>query len=457
MPTPIRGEAASGGAEGREGLPAGAPHLEDALEDLLPSTPRLNEETPFATMMASFDEAAHLIGIDRDSYAVLRKPDREISVSIPVRLDDGSLAVFDGYRIQHNAGLGPFLGPLRLEKGLRLDDLRAIAAWMTWKCAVLNVPFGGSAGGIRINAPRHSKGEIERAVRRYTACLSEDIGADRDVFAADINAGEEVMAWIMDTVSSHRRVTENAAVTGKPTSMGGTLGHEDAVAQGLRVILRLACERHGLAGGPLRIVIQGAGTVGGNLACILAADGHRIIGISDVSGALLSSNGLDVPSIIQWRRECGPLNEYSGPCEHGTNADLLATECDVLIPCAVANAINSRNAHGVDCKLILEGAHGPVSAKADHILHHEKGIPIVPDILANGGSVVMSYFEWVQNRMGYAWIHPVINKRLRRFMTEAWNSCTKLTDERNVRLRMAASMLAVKRVAAADALRGIYA
>lgn len=430
--------------------------IDEGTEELLPSTPLLDVETPFATMMASFDEAANEIGIDRDSYAVLRKPDREIKVSVPVRLDDGSLAVFDGYRIQHNAGLGPFLGPLRLEESLRVDDLRAIAAWMTWKCAVLNVPFGGSAGGIRVDAPKLGAGELERTVRRYAASLSEDIGPDRDVFASDINAGEDVMAWIMDTVSRHRRVTENGAVTGKPTSMGGTLGHEDAVAQGLRVILRLACERYKMSSGPLRIAIQGTGTVGGNLARILAADGHRIVGISDVSGALLSKNGLDVPSVLQWRNQNGPLADFEGPCDKGTNADLIGTECDVLIPCAVANAINSGNAHTVNCKLLVEGAHGPLSAKADWLLHQRR-IPIVPDILANGGGVVMSYFEWVQNRSGYAWIHPIINKRLRRFMTEAWNSCTRLTDERKVRLRMAAGMLAVKRVAAADSLRGIYA
>ncbi|MFT7670012.1 MAG: glutamate dehydrogenase (NAD(P)+) [Planctomycetota bacterium] len=428
----------------------------DGLDDLLPSTPLLDDETPFATMMANFDEAANEIGINRDSYAVLRKPDREISVSVPVRLDDGSLAIFDGYRIQHNAGLGPFLGPLRLEKDLRVDELRAIAAWMTWKCAVLNVPFGGAAGGIRINTHKNSSREVERAVRRYTASLIDDIGPERDVFSPDINADERTMAWIMDTVSTHRRVTENAAVTGKPTSMSGTLGHETAVAQGLRVILRLARERYKLPTGPLRVAIQGAGTVGGNLARILAADGHRIVAISDVSGSLLSKTGLDVQSVLNWRKNSGPFEGYDGACDHGTNEDLLSIECDVLIPCAVANALHSRNAHIVNTKLLLEGAHGPISAKADWLLH-QRGIPIVPDILSNGGGTVNSYFEWVQNRMGYSWIHPVVNKRLRRFMTEAWNSCTKLTDERNVRLRMAASMLAVMRVAEADRLRGIYA
>lgn len=428
----------------------------EGVDELLPSTPLMDDETPFATMMASFDEAAQEIGINRDTYAILRKPDREISVAVPARLDNGQLTVFDGYRIQHNAGLGPFLGPLRIEKDLKVDELRALAGWMTWKCAVLNVPFGGSAGGIRLDPKQHSAQEIERAVRRYTATLIDDIGPDRDVFAPDVNADERAMAWIMDTVSNHERVTENAAVTGKPTDMGGTLGHEDPVAQGLRVILRLAIERYELPSGPLRIAIQGAGIVGGNLARILDADGHRIVGISDVSGSLLSKNGLDVPSVLDWRRDHGPLENYDGPAEHGTNADLLATECDVLIPCAVANALHSRNAETVNTKLIIEGAHGPVSVRADKILHGN-GVPIVPDILANGGGVVMSYFEWVQNRMGYAWILPVINKRLRRFMTEAWNSCTRRTDDRNVRLRMAASMLAVERVAAADTLRGVYA
>ncbi len=428
----------------------------EGVTEPLPSTPLLDDETPFATMMASFDEAAHEIGINRDTYAILRKPDREISVSVPARLDNGQLTVFDGYRIQHNAGLGPFLGPLRIEKDLKIDELRALAGWMTWKCAVLNVPFGGSAGGIRLDPKQHSSREIERAVRRYTATLIDDIGPDRDVFAPDVNADEQAMAWIMDTVSNHERVTENAAVTGKPTDMGGTLGHEDPVAQGLRVILRLAIERYELPSGPLRIAIQGAGIVGGNLARILDADGHQIVGISDVSGSLLSKNGLDVPSILDWRSNHGALESYDGPAEHGTNADLLATECDVLIPCAVANALHSRNAETVNTKLIIEGAHGPVSVRADRILHGN-GVPIVPDILANGGGVVMSYFEWVQNRMGYAWILPVINKRLRRFMTEAWNSCTRRTDNRNVRLRMAASMLAVERVAAADTLRGVYA
>lgn len=433
-----------------------SPIFDDEIDDLLPSTPLLDDETPFATMMSAFDEAAHELGIDQAAYAILRKPDREISVAVPVRLDNGSLTVFDGYRIQHNAGLGPFLGPLRLQKGLKVDELRALAAWMTWKCAVLDVPFGGSAGGIRINPRRHSRGEMERAVRRYTACLLSDIGPDRDVFAPDVNADEQVMAWVMDTVSKHSRATTNAAVTGKPTSMSGTLGHEGAVAQGLRVVLRLASKRYDLPPRGLRVVIQGAGTVGGNLARVLHADGHQVVGISDVSGALLAPDGLDVNSILDWRAENGALAGCPGAGLAATNAELLATECEVLIPCATGNAIHSRNADTIAADLIIEGAHGPVSAQADRILER-RDIPIVPDILANGGGVVMNYFEWVQNRMGYSWIEPVINKRLRRFMTEAWNSAIRVQEVRGVRLRKAASMLAVQRISTADSLRGVYA
>ncbi|MEM7518577.1 MAG: Glu/Leu/Phe/Val dehydrogenase dimerization domain-containing protein, partial [Planctomycetota bacterium] len=238
--------------------------LQEDFDDLLPSSPLLDDETPFATMMASFDKAAHQVGIDPDAYAVLRKPDREITVAVPVKLDDGSLQVYDGYRIQHNAGLGPHIGPLRLQKNLKVDELRALAAWMTWKCAVLNIPFGGAAGGIKINTRRHSRGELERSIRRYSANLVGDIGSDRDIFAPDHSSDEEIMAWVLDTISSHGTVAQNAAVTGKPTALSGTRGHEDAVAQGMRICLRLVSEHLKLQRRGLSIIVQGAGTVGGN-------------------------------------------------------------------------------------------------------------------------------------------------------------------------------------------------
>ncbi len=430
--------------------------LQDDFEGMLPSTPLLDDETPFATMMSSFDLAAQKLGIDPAAYAILRKPDREVTVAVPVRMDDGSIRVFDGYRIQHNAGLGPFLGPLRLQRKFKVDELRALAGWMTWKCAVLDVPFGGSAGAIRIDPRRRSLGEIERAVRRYTASLMADVGAERDVFMPDIGSSQNVMAWIMDTISGHERMTVNAAVAGKPLDLGGSEGHEDAVAQGLRVVLRLALEHYGSTDPRPSVIIQGAGTVGGTLARILHADGVRVVGLSDVHGAFHDAAGLDVPALLAWNAEHGSLRDAPGSFERISNEEMLLRPCDVLIPCAVPNAIHSGNAAQIQARLVIEGAHGPVSVRADRVLE-QRDIPVVPDTLANGGAVVLSYFEWVQNRMGFKWIKPVVERRLRRFMGEAWHATLAMAAQHDVRLRMAASMLAVQRVAAADKLRGIYA
>jgi len=430
--------------------------LAEDYDELLPRSPLLQDETPFSTMMSSFDEAAFKLGIDPDAYAILRKPEREITVAVPVKLDDGSLAVFDGYRIQHNAGLGPFIGPLRLHKDVSRDELRALAGWMSWKCAVLNIPFGGSAGGINVDLRAQSVGEVERAVRRYTSNLLADIGPDRDIFSPDVATEEEVMAWIMDTVSTHLRYTESAVVTGKPVAIAGIAGHQDAVAQGMRVILRLAIEQEKLSSSGLKLMIQGAGTVGGHLARLLHQDGHMVCGLSDAHAAFYKDDGLDIPAILAWRDEHGSLFGYQGEFEAVTNEEMLSRPCDVFFPCAVPNAIHSRNAESVQARLIIEGAHGPVSARGDRILA-ERGITVVPDILANGGGVLVNYFEWVQNRMGFSWISPLIQKRLRRFMTEAWVEVVKLQKDQRVRMRMAANMLAVKKVAAADKLRGIYA
>lgn len=430
--------------------------VEEDFDELLPSTPLLDDETPFATMMSSFDEAADLLGIDPGAYAILRKPDKEVTVAIPVELDDGTLAVFDGYRVQHNAGLGPFLGPLRLAKGLKLDELRALAAWMTWKCAVVNVPLGGAAGGIRINVQHRSAREVEKAVRRYTAALLDLVGDDRDIFAPDAAGDEQVMAWVLDTVSLHERSTTNAVVTGKPTAMGGTFFHEDSVARGAMAILALALERFKMPQRDAAVIVQGAGTVGGNVARQLEEVGHRVVGLSDVHGGFYNASGLDVEQMMRWRDEHGTLRNCPGEFDTVSNEELVCLPCDVLMPCAVANVVHSRNARKVEARLVVEGAHGPVSTRADRILG-DMGIPVVPDILANAGGVVVNYFEWVQNRMGYAWLQDVVDKRLRRFMTEAWRDVTKIADERDVRLRMAANMLAVERVSRADALRGVFA
>jgi len=434
------------------------PSDSEDLGDLLPSTPLLDEETPFATMMSVFDEAAEKLLMEATEYAILRKPDRELIVAVPVKLDDGTTAVFDGYRVQHNMGKGPFIGPMRLDPNLRVDELRALAGWMTWKCAVMNVPFGGAAGGIRINRARRSRGEVERAVRRYTASLLDVLGPDRDVFSPDKAADEELMGWVMDTVSNHIRHTTTAAVTGKPIVLGGSVHHDDATAQGLRVVLGLALEHFEMRApdAGTRVIIQGAGSVGGNLARLLAADGHTVVGCSDVHGALYSDDGLDVTALMDWKNEHGSLEDAPGNHERITNEELLTRPCDVLLPCAVANVITLRNAAQIRARLIIEGAHGPVTGRADRILS-ERGIPVVPDILANGGGVVVNYFEWVQNRTGYQWLEAVINTRLRRFMSEAWESVVAMQQRHDVRLRTAANMLAVQRVATADRYRGVYA
>ncbi len=421
-----------------------------------PTTPELAEESPFASMMSLFDEAAKELGIDPANYAILRKPDREMTVSVPVHLEDGSWTVFDGYRVQHNQGLGPFMGPMRLSASLRLDELRALAGWMTWKCALLNVPFGGAAGGIQIDPRVHKRWVLERAVRRYTANLLDIVGPERDILTPDVGTDAEMMAWVMDTVSSHERHTENAVVTGKPVMLGGSSLGQEAVALGLQTILELALARAGLPASGASVIIQGAGVVGGTLARLLSAAGHRVIGLSDSRVALFSEHGLDVPGLLAWRKANGHLEGASGELQALTNEELLKRPCDVLVPCAVANAIHSKNARGVRARLILEGAHGPVSARADRILH-DKGTSIVPDILANAGGVVADYFEWVQNRQGMAWLPEVLRKRLARFMSEAWNEVLEVEERYRVRLRMAAHMLAVHRVAQADLVRGIYA
>ncbi len=429
-------------------------HESGSLEETR-HTPELAEQSPFASLMSLFDEAAAQLGVDPANYAILRKPDRELTVSVPVQLADRTWTVFDGFRVQHNQGLGPFMGPLRLSGSLELDEVRALAGWMTWKCAVVNVPFGGSAGGIRIDPRAHERAILERAVRRYTANLLDLIGPDRDILTPDVGTDTEIMAWVMDTVSSHERYTENAVVTGKPPAMSGSNLGQEAVALGLETILRLALERHGLDGGG-GIIVQGAGVVGGTLARLLHAAGQRVIGLSDSRTAFFSERGLDVPRLLDWRAKHGRLEGVLGDFQTLTNDDLLKRPCDVLILCAVANAIDFKNARGVRAKLIVEGAHGPVSARADRILH-EKGIPIVPDILANAGGVVADYFEWVQNRQGLSWLAEVLRKRLARFMTEAWNEVLEVEARYKVRLRMAAHMLAVQRVAKADQVRGIYA
>jgi glutamate dehydrogenase (NAD(P)+) len=424
------------------------------FDDLAPST-SASDENPFATMMASFDAAAARLGLDPDLYAILRKPDREIHVSLPTRLDDGTLAVFDGCRVQHNAGKGPYFGPLRLQAGLTIDELRALAGWMTWKCSLLDIPFGGSAGGIRIDPEKHSDAVIERAVRRFVSVLVADIGQDHDVFSSDRATDDRVMAWVMDTVSMHSRFTENAVVCGKPLELGGTLGNVDAVAQGIRVLLGHSLPLAGLPARGARIMIQGFGTRGGNLTRLLSGE-HRIVGLSDVHGALYSEKGLDVGPILEWGAAHGDLRDCRGAFERITNEEMLRRPCDVFIPCAVDTTVNRKVAPHLQARLVVEAAHGSITANADRILE-ERGLTVVPDILATGGGAIVNYFEWVQNRAGYAWPLERVQRRMARMLEAAWIEMALIASDRKVSLRTAAHMLAVRRVAQADSVRGLYA
>jgi glutamate dehydrogenase (NAD(P)+) len=428
------------------------------LPQVSSTTPPLDREQPFDAMMSQFDEAAKLASIDPADYAILRKPDREVAVSVPIAREGGRVEVLDGWRVQHNAGLGPYCGPLRLDADLKIDDLRALAGWMTWKCALLGVPFGGAAGGIRIDRDSATAAELERAVRRYVANLHDVIGPDRDVFTPEKARDERVMGWVMDTVSMHQRHTTNAVVTGKPTVLGGTAHHQDATAQGLRFLLESAAKRYRLGherGGP-SVVIQGAGMVGGQLAIQLQRSDWRVVGISDVSGGLYNEAGLEVERLLSQKPAEGVLADVRGDFERVGDGEVLQRPCDVLVPCAVPNAVHSRNVASIRPKLVVEGAHGAISANADRVLR-ERGTPVVPDLLARGGDTVAGYFEWVQNRMGFAWREGDVLRRLERFIADAWERVLEVHEQRKVPLRTAAHIVAVTRVAGADRLRGMYA
>jgi len=426
---------------------------------LMPSSaPPLNEETPFATMMSHFDEAARLANIDPGEFEILRRPDLEVTVSVPIVHDDGRVSVFDGWRVQHNAGLGPYCGPLRIDGSVKIDDLRALAAWMTWKCALLGIPFGGAAGGIRFDRDAHSKSELERVVRRYIANVTDIIGPERDIFTPDKARDEHVMGWLMDTASMHRRSTTNSIVAGKPNVLGGTRHHEDAAAQGLRIVFELAAKHFGLGStrtGP-SVIVEGAGFVGGNLARLLHRDDCRVVGICDKDGGLYNPAGLDIEKIFDQRTADGGLSEVKGDFDRIANDELRRRQCDVYATCATSNSITLKDVNDINAKLILEGQHGAVSAPAYHAIR-ERGIFVVPDILARGGDTLSGYFEWVQNRMGYAWQSGDILQRMRRFLEEAWADVVRAHSERDVTLRTAAHIVAVSRVANADRLRGIYA
>lgn len=415
----------------------------------------IKEQNPFESMMSRFDRAAQLLDLDPDLYAVLRVPNRELKVYIPTRMDSGRIQVFEGYRVQHNFARGPAKGGIRYAPDVSLDEVRALAAWMTWKCAVVNVPFGGAKGGIICDPQQMSMGELERMTRRYAAELLDFIGPEKDVPAPDMNTNEQTMAWIMDTYSMHARHTVTAVVTGKPIDLGGSSGRREATGRGILFVINEAVKRFKMTPSETRVVVQGSGNVGGIGAQLLHESGYKVVAISDIHGGVYNPNGLNVPEVLKYLYTTRSFEGLEG-VEFVANHELLELECDVLVPAATENQITSQNAHRLKCKVLAEGANGPTTASADEILH-EKGVFVIPDILANAGGVTVSYFEWVQDRMGYFWREDVVNERLQDKMVASFNDLCRYADAHSVDTRTAAYMLAIDRVAYDTRMRGIYA
>jgi len=417
--------------------------------------PIKDKENPFESMMERFDHAASLLGLDEGIYKYLKTPVKQIITSVPIIMDNGSIEVYEGYRVIHNDILGPSKGGIRYAPDVNLDEVKALAAWMTWKCAIVNIPFGGAKGGIRVDPSLLSRAELERLTRRFTSNLLDVFGPEKDIPAPDMNTNEQVMAWIMDTYSMHSKKTETAVVTGKPLIIGGSLGRKESTGRGVMIVSLAAMNKMGIKPENATAVVQGFGNVGSISAKLLYEQGVKILAISDIFGGIYNANGLNIPEIFDYIEKHKTLEEYKN-ADKITNEELLETKCDLLVPAAKEDQITISNAAKLNCKIIVEGANGPTTAKADPILQ-DKGMLVVPDILANAGGVTVSYFEWVQDRQGYFWTLDRVNRRLERIMNDSFNNVYKTAAKYNVSLRIGAYIYAIDKVAKTLKLRGIYA
>ncbi len=411
---------------------------------------------PFENAQQQFDLAAEKLQLNSGMRRVLRVPQRELSVNFPVKMDNGDIEVFTGYRVQHNVSRGPAKGGIRYHPAVDLDEVRALAMWMTWKCALVNIPYGGAKGGIIVDPGRLTMPELERMTRRFATEISILVGAEKDIPAPDVGTNGQIMAWFMDTISMHRGYTVPAVITGKPIEIGGSLGRIEATGRGVSIVAREAARHLGMKLEGATVVVQGFGNVGSVTADLLHKMGCRIIAVSDVSGGYYNRGGLDVPAMIEYVKKNRSLAGYKADgIESVSNADLLELECDILAPCALENQITEANADRINCKLLVEGANGPTTPQADDILY-EKGIFVVPDILANAGGVTVSYFEWVQGLQEFFWTEEEINNKLERIMQHSFESVLHQTLTHKVSMRMGGYMVAVARVAEATQIRGIY-
>ena len=418
--------------------------------------PIKDKENPLESMMERFNIAAEKLGLSDEVYNVLKNPAKQVIVSLPITMDSGKIQVFEGIRVIHSNILGPAKGGIRFAPDVHIDEVRALAAWMTWKCAVVDIPYGGGKGGVRCNPREMSKGEIERLMRAYTLAMIDVFGPDKDIPAPDMGTGPREMAWLMDEYSKAHGTTVNAVVTGKPLVLGGSLGRTEATGRGVMVSALAAMQKLKINPFQATCAVQGFGNVGSWAARLLEERGLKIVAISDISGAYYNPNGINIVEAIEFReKNNGTLEGYTEADKLPDPMDLLTLEVDVLVPAAVEDVITSHNAHDIKAKLIVEGANGPTSAKADSIIN-EKGIMAVPDILANAGGVTVSYFEWVQNRLGYKWTADRVNRRSDRIMKDAFDHVYEASMKYDVPMRIAAYIVAIEKVAMTYTYRGGY-
>ena len=406
-------------------------------------------------MLEAFDEAARVLSLDPGIWRILTHPKRQIIVSCPVQMDNGEIEVFTGYRVQYNITLGPAKGGIRYHPDVTIDEVTALAAWMTWKCAVAHVPFGGGKGGIVCDPTRMSKRELEALTRRYVSEIIDAIGPDKDVPAPDVNTDAQIMAWVMDTYSMHVGHTETAVVTGKPVEMGGSLGRREATGRGVMIVTREAAKHLGLDIKGIRVAIQGFGNVGSVSAELLAGIGARIVAVTDWKGGVYNERGLDVAAMLEYVKTHTSIDGFPGG-EPLTNEQLFELDVDVLIPAALENQVTIDNAPSIKAKILVEGANGPTTPDAHQHLH-QRGVFVIPDILANAGGVTTSYFEWVQDRYGYFWELDEVNTRLEQKMREAFDDVLQTSMKYKVDLRTAAYIVAISRVGSVTKMRGMYA
>jgi glutamate dehydrogenase (NAD(P)+) len=413
------------------------------------------ELNPWEAQAARFDFAARKLNLDEGLWKILRYPNREIIVHIPVAMDNGTMEVFTGFRVQHSIARGPAKGGVRYAPDVTLDEVRALASWMTWKCAVVNIPFGGAKGGIIVDPKKLTLSELEKLTRRYTAELIEFLGPEKDVPAPDVNTNEQTMAWMMDTYSMHMRQTVTAVVTGKPINIGGSRGRREATGRGVMIACDEALKKLNMTPETTRVIIQGFGNVGSNAAKLMADSGYKIIGIGEYNGGLHNAKGIDIDELLEYRDRNKGIVGFPG-AESANTQDLLVSDCDILIPAATENVITSQNAGSIKARIICEGANGPTTAAADEILADKK-VFVIPDILANAGGVTASYFEWVQDRQGYFWKESTVNEQLDYILRESFEDVVCFAETHDVNNRIAAYMLAISRVAQTIKQRGIYA